>query len=262
MKEELNLIEAMEWYALAGITETCGNEPFRVEKEDEKKLMVSKLQTHPNVNPRLASAAHLADDSLAAVRNARDICENSNTFEELEKGLERFDGCALKLTAKHTVFGDGNRQAKIVFVGEAPGADEDRIGKPFVGRSGQLLDRMLKTIGLDRTNTYITNILPWRPPGNRTPTAGEIAVCLPFVKRQVDIMEPEVIVMLGGSAANAMLGNSEPISKLRGKWVDYKLSSGKSCRVLATFHPAFLLRNSGQKAKAWADLQRVAKEDI
>ena len=259
MKEELNLIEAMQWYALAGITETCGAEPFRVGKEEERKQMEPKL---PNASPRPASVAHLADDSLAAVRNARDICENSASLEELEKGLGRFDGCALKLTAKHTVFGDGNRQAKIVFIGEAPGADEDRIGKPFVGRSGQLLDRMLKTIGLDRTNAYITNILPWRPPGNRTPTAGEIAVCLPFVKRQMDIMEPEVIVMLGGSAANAMLGNAEPISKMRGKWLDYKLSSGKVCRVLATFHPAFLLRNSGQKAKAWADFLRVAKEDI
>lgn len=147
-----------------------------------------------------------------------------------------------------------------MLVGEAPGADEDRIGLPFVGRSGQLLDKMLKAVNVDRTSCYITNVLPWRPPGNRTPTDGEIAVCLPFLKRQIELINPEVIVVLGGSAANALLDNEEPISRLRGKWLEYRKSDGKTVPVLASFHPAYLLRNAAQKAKAWTDLLRMQQK--
>ena len=136
----------------------------------------------------------------------------------------------------------------------------DRSGIPFVGRSGQLLEKMLKAIGFDRNECFITNVLPWRPPGNRTPTEGEIAVCLPFLKRQIDLVSPEAIMILGGSAANALLDNGEPISRMRGKWLEYKKSDGGKVSVLASFHPAYLLRNSGQKAKAWVDMLRMKQK--
>ena len=182
------------------------------------------------------------------------------TLEELKKMVEEFDGCALKLTANKTVFGYGSGTARLLLIGEAPGADEDRSGIPFVGRSGQLLEKMLKAIGFDRNECFITNVLPWRPPGNRTPTEGEIAVCLPFLKRQIDLVSPEAIMILGGSAANALLDNGEPISRMRGKWLEYKKSDGGKVPVLASFHPAYLLRNSGQKAKAWVDMLRMKQK--
>ena len=168
--------------------------------------------------PTRQATTELAQETASACKNAREICEQAQTLEELKTAVENFDGCALKLTATHTVFGDGNPNAKIVLIGEAPGADEDRCVIPFVGRSGQLLDKMMEAIGLNRSVYYITNILPWRPPGNRTPTTGEIAVCLPFLKRQLDIINPDYILLLGGSSANALFDNQDPISKLRGRW--------------------------------------------
>jgi uracil-DNA glycosylase, family 4 len=188
------------------------------------------------------------------------LCQKAETLEELKKMVEEFDGCALKLTANKTVFGYGSGTARLLLIGEAPGADEDRSGIPFVGRSGQLLEKMLKAIGFDRNECFITNVLPWRPPGNRTPTEGEIAVCLPFLKRQIDLVSPEAIMILGGSAANALLDNGEPISRMRGKWLVYKKSDGGKVPVLASFHPAYLLRNSGQKAKAWVDMLRMKQK--
>ena len=180
-------------------------------------------------------------------------------MDELRTAVENFDGCALKLTASHTVFGDGNPNARLVLVGEAPGADEDRIGRPFVGRSGHLLDKMMNAVGMDHSAYFITNVLPWRPPGNRTPTSAEIAVCLPFLKRQIELVNPEYISILGGSAANALLDNQEPISRLRGRWLEYEKSDGEKIQVLASFHPAYLLRNTAQKARAWSDLLRLKK---
>ena len=181
-------------------------------------------------------------------------------LNELKKELENCTKCPLHLGRNKLVFSDGSENAKIMLIGEAPGADEDRIGLPFVGRSGQLLDKMLQAVGMDRNSCYITNVLPWRPPGNRTPTDGEIAVCLPFLKRQIELVEPDVIVVLGGSAANALLDNEEPISRLRGKWLEYKTPKGKIIPVLASFHPAYLLRNTAQKAKAWVDLLRMKQK--
>ena len=168
--------------------------------------------------------------------------------------------CELCATRTNVVFGQGVPDAEVLFVGEGPGQSEDEQGLPFVGRSGQLLEKMLKAIGFDRNECFITNVLPWRPPGNRTPTEGEIAVCLPFLKRQIDLVSPEVIMILGGSAANALLDNGEPISRMRGKWLEYKKSDGGKVPVLASFHPAYLLRNSGQKAKAWVDMLRMKQK--
>lgn len=257
----MNLKQILEWYIAAGVDETFGEVPFAQAKPEETKAP-SPLKAALNKaesQPRQATT-ELAQASLNARQNARELCGKAETLEELKALVEAFDGCALKLTASKTVFGGGNPASKIMLVGEAPGADEDRIGLPFVGRSGQLLDKMLKAINIDRTKCYITNVLPWRPPGNRTPTDGEIAVCLPFLKRQIDLISPDVIMVLGGSAANALLETEEPISRLRGKWLDFKKSNGETVPVIASFHPAYLLRNAGQKAKAWGDLLRMQKK--
>ena len=248
MSENFDIANMLNWYISAGVDATCADEPFCIAAEGEEKL------------PEPAPLAIAGTATHLAVKSAGDICEDIKTMEELKTAVESFEGCALKAHASKTVFGNGNLQAKVMFVGEAPGADEDRTGIPFVGRCGQLLDKMLEAIKLNRRDCFISNILPWRPPGNRTPTEGEVAVCLPFIKKQIDLVNPDILVMLGGSAANALLSNGEPISKLRGKWLTYISASGKKIDVIATFHPAYLLRNSLYKAKAWSDFLRLAKK--
>ncbi|MEK9661651.1 MAG: uracil-DNA glycosylase, partial [Alphaproteobacteria bacterium] len=177
--------------------------------------------------------------------------------------LEAFDGCALKKTATNLVFGAGVENAAVMFVGEAPGRDEDREGLPFVGASGRLLDEMVRHIGLDReTNFYVSNILPWRPPGNRNPTDAEIAVCLPFIERHIQIVGPKVIVFLGGTAAKTLLGRTEGITRLRGRWYEYvpqSLAAAPPIPAMATLHPAYLLRQPAQKRNAWRDLLATAE---
>ncbi|MBI3710667.1 MAG: uracil-DNA glycosylase [Proteobacteria bacterium] len=196
--------------------------------------------------------------ALSAAQSARTLAAAARTLAELQAAIAAFDGCALKTTATNLVFADGTPQARIMLVGEAPGADEDRLGKPFVGVSGQLLDRMLAWIGLDRSKIYITNILPWRPPGNRAPTSAEIALCLPFVERHIELVDPALLVLLGATAARTLLGTTEGIMKLRGRWLSYA-SPGLSrpVPVLATFHPAYLLRSPSQKRESWRDLLSI-----
>jgi len=172
--------------------------------------------------------------------------------------LARFEGCALRMTAKNLVFADGNPQAKVMFVGEAPGAEEDRDGLPFVGRSGKLLDRMMAAVGIDRTSAYIANIVPWRPPGNRTPTPQESAICLPFILRQIELADPDVLVCLGGPSAQTLLRISDGITKVRGRWFDFDTGTRK-IRALATFHPAYLLRNPLAKRQSWRDFLALKK---
>jgi DNA polymerase len=169
-----------------------------------------------------------------------------------------FDACTLKHTATNLVFGDGAEDAALMCVGEAPGADEDREGRPFVGVSGQLLDRMLASIGYDRGNARIANVLPWRPPGNRKPTAAETAMCLPFIRRQIELVRPRVLLLVGGVALGALLGRSEGIQKLRGRWLAYETPEGE-IPVMPTFHPAFLLRTPARKREAWLDLLAVKR---
>ena len=267
MEEKINIKSALEYYILAGVEETAGEEPFGVALPQEAQAQEPSLRKAPItfIADRTPSetgrqaTTELAQATISACQNANDICAQASTLEELRQLVENFDGCALKLTASHTVFGDGNPQARVLLIGEAPGADEDRIGRPFVGRSGHLLDKMMNAISLDRSSYYITNVLPWRPPGNRTPTSAEIAVCLPFLKRQIELVNPDFILILGGSAANALLDNQEPISKLRGRWLEYEKADGGKIKVLASFHPAYLLRNAAQKARAWSDLLRLKK---
>jgi DNA polymerase len=192
-------------------------------------------------------------DLGAATRSARALAEAADTLEALRAAMMSFEGCGLKATANSLVFAGGNPQARVMFVGEAPGSDEDRQGVPFVGRSGQLLDKMLAAIGLDRTKAYISNIIPWRPPGNRTPTAEEAAVCVPFIKRHIALVRPEVLVCLGATPAKHLLGVETGITRLRGTWMQYS-EDGLDIAVLPTFHPAYLLRTPASKKQAWADL--------
>jgi uracil-DNA glycosylase len=187
---------------------------------------------------------------------AREAARSAASLEELRAILERFDGCALKTTATQLVFADGNAQARIMFVGEAPGRDEDLAGLPFVGRSGKLLDRMLAAIGLDRTMAYIANIVPWRPPGNRTPTPQESAICLPFILRQIELANPDVLVCLGGPSAQTLLGLKDGIRKMRGRWQAFHTGT-REIRAIATFHPAYLLRSPLEKRLAWRDFLAI-----
>jgi DNA polymerase len=204
----------------------------------------------PVVTPPVAVA--MAPPELA---NARKLAAAATSLAELEATVANFDGCALRKTATHTVFADGTPHAPVMVIGEAPGADEDRLGRPFVGRSGQLLDRMLGAIGLERERSaYITNILFWRPPGNRKPTEAEIALCLPFVWRHIALNAPRVVLLSGGTATSALLGRSEGITKLRGRWFDLAVPGlDRPVPALTTYHPSFLLRTPARKSESWHD---------
>ncbi|MFD0935188.1 uracil-DNA glycosylase family protein, partial [Methylobacterium trifolii] len=189
-----------------------------------------------------------------AASDARARAREAASLEELEALMAGFEACPLRFTAKNLVFADGSPTAKVMFVGEAPGADEDRIGKPFMGRSGQLLDRMMATIGLDRSSAYVTNIVPWRPPGNRDPTPQEIAICRPFLERQIELVDPDVVVCLGSPATKTLTGTKDGILKARGRFYPYLLPT-REIRALATLHPAFLLRQPVQKRQSWRDFR-------
>jgi DNA polymerase len=194
----------------------------------------------------------------AAVMAAREAAKRAGSLDELRAMLDGFEGCALKMTASRLVFADGNPEARVMFVGEAPGRDEDIEGLPFVGRSGKLLDRMMAAIGLDRRCAYIANIIPWRPPGNRTPTPQESLICLPFILRQIELADPDILVCLGGPSAQSLLGIKGGILKTRGRW--FAFDTGKrQIRALATLHPAYLLRQPLQKRLAWHDFVAIKK---
>jgi len=208
--------------------------------------------------PPPAARADIAQAPEAAILSAREAARTAPTLEALRALLENFDGCALKSTATRLVFSDGNPQARIMFVGEAPGREEDLEGLPFVGRSGKLLDRMIAAIGLDRSTAYIANVIPWRPPGNRTPTPQETQICLPFIQRQIELVNPDVLVTLGNPSTQTLLSTREGIMKTRGRWLDYDTGS-RVIRALATFHPAYLLRSPSYKRLAWQDLRAIAK---
>jgi uracil-DNA glycosylase family 4 len=208
--------------------------------------------------PAAIPAARSAAAPEAAIVSAREAARTAPTLEALRELLEKFDGCALKSTATRLVFADGNPQARIMFVGEAPGREEDIEGLPFVGRSGKLLDRMIAAIGLDRSSAYIANVIPWRPPGNRTPTPQETQICLPFIQRQIELVDPDVLVTLGNPSTQTLLQTREGIMKTRGRWFDYDTGT-RTIRAIATFHPAYLLRSPSYKRMSWQDLRAIAK---
>ncbi len=212
-----------------------------------------------------AGAADLSMESTEAVtRAARERAADAADLPALRAAMEAFDLCPLKATATNLVFADGNPEAPLMLIGEAPGADEDRQGLPFVGVSGQLLDRMLASIGRDRESAYITNILPWRPPGNRKPTGAETTMLLPFIRRHIALVRPRVLVFVGGTSAQTLTGRTEGITRLRGRWLDYagdgEESGASAPAAMALFHPAYLLRSPARKREAWLDLLKIREK--
>lgn len=222
----------------------------------------AKAAPAPAAPPRAtvtSASAVLAASDRALAESARLAAAGAHSLDELKEILGRFEGVdSLRARATNLVFADGNPAAKVMLVGEAPGADEDRIGKPFVGVSGQLLDRMLGAIGLDRTGFYITNVCFWRPPGNRKPTEAELVAQAPFVQRHIELIQPKVLVLVGAASAHALLGTNDGITRLRGRWFEYQ-SAGLKAPVptLPIFHPAYLLRQPAQKRETWADLLKL-----
>lgn len=265
-------LATLEWLIEAGADEAIGTIPLDrtaapalekppVEKPPVEKLAVEKpVPAKPTgAKPAAAKPTRPAPGGListeAALTSARKLATGAANLDELKAALERFDGCALKQGATNLVFGDGSPQARIMIIGEGPGAEEDRRGLPFVGASGRLLDQMLACIGLDRSSVYITNLLFWRPPGNRTPTGTEIAACLPFVERHIELIDPDYLLLVGGISAKTLLGRNEGILKLRGRWAHYQHAGmARPIPALPSLHPAYLLRQPAQKRLAWRDL--------
>ena len=253
--------DLLDFYAEAGVDALVGEEPVNrfaaVEAPAPAIRTVRDVMPPPHreANGPAAAAPQALDEAAMAARAA---AKSAKTLDELHGILEKFDGCALKTTATQLVFADGNPSARLMFVGEAPGRDEDIDGLPFVGRSGKLLDRMLAAIGLDRTSVYIANIVPWRPPGNRTPTPQESQICLPFILRQIELADPDILACLGGPSAQALLGIKEGITKTRGRWFTFETGK-REIRAMPTFHPAFLLRSPLQKRFAWRDFLAIKK---
>lgn len=246
------------WYAEMGIDVALDDTP--VDRLAER--VTRDAEPRPNAEPppreevpapvRIAAATTPAMPLEETSRAARAVAEAANTLDELREALAGFDGCSLRLTATRMVFADGVPGSRVMLVGEAPGRDEDLQGLPFVGRSGQLLDRMLAAIGLSRESVYIANVVPWRPPGNRDPAPHETAACLPFIKRQIELCDPDFLVLLGKSSAQTLLESSEGILRLRGRWKPYE-TGRRTIRALPTLHPAYLLRQPLQKRYAWRD---------
>ncbi len=229
--------------------------PERAEKTPPVRgILFRDLHESGRANPTLQPSP-TADAAVAAARTA---ARAAASLDELRTILERFEGCALRATATQLVFAAGNPQARVMFVGEAPGREEDIEGLPFVGRSGKLLDRMMAAIGLDRSTAYIANIIPWRPPGNRTPTPQESAICLPFTLRQIQLVDPDLLVCMGAPAAQTLLNVKDGIIKARGRWYDYHTGT-RDIRAIATLHPAYLLRQPLQKRLAWRDFLAIKK---
>jgi DNA polymerase len=263
--------ELLAFYAEAGVDAAIGeqandllSQPEPPPAAERPRNVVSDVGTParapaPRLSsppPRPAVAAPPTPD--AAVMAAREAARSASSLEELRAILDRFDGCGLKGSASRLVFADGTPGSKLMFVGEAPGAEEDKQGVPFVGRSGQLLDRMLAAIGLDRTQVYIANIVPWRPPGNRTPTPVETQICLPFVQRQIELSNPDVLVTIGQPSTGALLG-VQGIMKNRGRWFPFQTGT-REIRAIPMLHPAYLLRSPIGKRLAWRDMLAIKKE--
>jgi uracil-DNA glycosylase family 4 len=252
----------IEWLVEMGADEIIGDEPVNrfvvpkplAEPEARKSAPIPIAGRKPIGEFRAATPLVQAQGTSDAAQMAAEC----TTLADIEQALMRFDACPLKKTATNLCFADGNPEAQVMLIGEAPGRDEDIQGKPFVGRSGQLLDRMLQAIGLTRhgespqNSVYISNVIFWRPPGNRTPTDQETLMCLPFLRRAIEIKQPRLIVCLGATPTQRLIGKSEGILKLRGRWFDFACGQG-SIPLLATLHPAYLLRQPAQKRLAWRD---------
>src|SRR5882762_7452917 len=258
--------ELLGFYAEAGVDALQCEEP-----RDRLSAPPPENPPAPGPEPRIADAREIrlapppraTPDSAPAtpeiaVMAAREAARSAASLTELREILAKFEGCALRTTAKQLVFADGNPQARVMFVGEAPGREEDLEGLPFVGRSGKLLDLMMAAIGINRTTAYIANIIPWRPPGNRTPTPQESQICLPFIQRQIELADPDVLVCLGGPSSQTLLGFTDGIMKTRGRWLTFNTGT-RDIRAIATLHPAYLLRQPLHKRLAWRDFLAIRK---
>ena len=253
-----DMLSTLNWLVEAGASEAMGEMPV-------DRLVAQPPPAAPAPLARQAMFARSASIARApepplegeAITSAQAAAATASSLAKLKAALEAYDGCALKRTATNTVFADGTPDGGILFIGEAPGRDEDRIGKPFVGRAGQLLDKMLLSIGLDRNvNAYITNVINWRPPENRDPSPEEAAQCLPFLRRHIELANPAMIVLLGAVATRHVVGHSEGIMKMRGHWLEYRVGS-RMIPLMPTLHPAYLLRQPAHKKLAWRDLQAM-----
>ncbi|HET7083274.1 MAG TPA: uracil-DNA glycosylase [Rhizomicrobium sp.] len=252
MKDPLS---TLNWLVEAGADEAIAAEPVNRLAAKPSQPVASAVPTPRPATARPASAP--APPAGDAIGGAMQAAGAAASLAELKAAMEAFDGCALKRTATNTVFADGVAEGRIMLIGEAPGRDEDRIGKPFVGRAGQLLDKMLASIGLDRSaNAYITNVINWRPPDNRDPSPEEAAQCLPFLRRHIELADPGLIILLGAVAARHVVGISDGIMKLRGRWLEYRVGE-RVVPLMPTLHPAYLLRQPAHKKLAWRDLQAV-----
>jgi uracil-DNA glycosylase family 4 len=257
MNENLSTTEILRWQLDAGVDETIGDvslNHFTAATKAEVSVSGSTPQKSPTASPSVQTSAS-ADTVL---HDACEIAAAASSVEELNNALLNYGGCALKKTAMNLVFGIGNPKSKIVLIGEGPGAEEDRSGLPFVGPSGQLLNKMLASISLDHNKVFLSNIVFWRPPGNRTPTPQEIGLCMPFVERLIELIDPEILIILGGLAAKSMLAETAGVNRLRGKWYTYstpRLSRPVQATVL--FHPSYLLSSPVHKREAWQDLLMI-----
>jgi uracil-DNA glycosylase family 4 len=261
-------MESLRWWIRSGVSDALDDIPHNRFADSLAGGAVSGDVRNPPASTHqfseLATQSRAMRDTGRVVpangaeTSTRALAQTAADLQTLRSIMADFDGCALKRTATQLVFADGIPGSRVMFVGEAPGEDEDRIGRPFVGRAGQLLDRMLSVIGLDRQKVYIANIVPWRPPGNRTPTPQETEICLPFIQQQIHLADPQFLVCLGGSASRTMLGVQSGITRARGSWFDYPLRTGHKIRALAMLHPAFLLRQPAHKRFAWADMRALA----
>jgi len=267
-------LSALAWLVEAGADEAMGDVPA-----DRFQTKTSRASNPPleggSKNPKGTVPAFTAPtpksasqiptlpqaDSGDSIGDAIALARAANSLAELKAALEGFDGCALKRSATNTVFADGNPAHRIMFIGEAPGRDEDRQGLPFVGRAGKLLDKMMAAIHLDRTKAYITNVLNWRPPDNRDPSPEEAAMCLPFLRRHIELVDPEIMILLGAVSVRHVMGRSDGIMKTRGRWLEYSVN-GRLVPVMPTLHPAYLLRQPAHKKLAWRDLQAIEDKII
>ena len=262
-----NAREILEWYREAGVDLALEDNPVdrfaevaSPPAQEHAKPAQPSIQLDTAAKPQQSQTEpnrpQAALPDAAAIKTAQELAASANDLEALRNAMEGFEGCNLKLTAKTLVFADGNPSSRIMFVGEAPGRDEDLQGLPFVGRSGQLLDRMLEAIGLNREMVYISNVIPWRPPGNRPPTPQETEICRPFIERHIELVQPEILVMVGGSSAKTLLKTTDGIMRLRGKWNEFATANFKTT-AMPTLHPAYLLRQPAHKKFAWQDLLKI-----
>lgn len=259
----MKALAAIEFLTDAGVTEFLSDVPREFFQKKAEVNLAAEPEIKPEITevalpmPKIQPAIKIDSPSLnSAIQTARDLADNAKTLPELRAAVESFDGCSLKKMANKTVFCDGNPETRVMLIGEAPGADEDTQGIPFCGMSGQLLDKVLKSIGLDRkTGFYITNTIFWRPPGNRKPTPEELAICEPFLEKHIALVNPKILLLVGATAVTGILKNNEPMGKLRGKVFHYNNRyMQNNVPVMVTYHPSFLMRSGLNKRFAWEDM--------